>query len=323
VVISAIAGTAGVGKTALAVHWARRVADRFPDGQLYVNLRGFDPGGQVMNPTEAIRAFLDALGVPAQRIPTSLDAQAALYRSLLAGKRVLIVLDNAAGAGQVRPLLPAAGGCHVLVTSRDRLSGLVARDGAKRVTVPPMTDDEALELLESVAGPRFDRIAATDIVRSCGHIPLALRVAAENMASRQRSPLDGHGGGTDEATTLRTVLSWSYRRLTPAAADALQRLAVTGSGTISPATAAGVLGTGIGEADALLDALAEIHLLHEVLPGAYRLDQLTAAFAAELAEVWPLRPVPHGTRAQVRRLPPSRLPRPLRRTEDAVLDGSA
>src|SRR5262249_7021433 len=143
VVISAIGGTAGVGKTALAVFWARRVADRFPDGQLYVNLRGFDPSGMVMDPAEAVRRFLDALGVPSERIPVDLDAQAALYRSQLAGRRVLVVLDNARDTAQVRPLLPGAPGCLVVVTSRNQLTGLIAGDGAHPITLDLLTDDEA------------------------------------------------------------------------------------------------------------------------------------------------------------------------------------
>jgi Transcriptional regulatory protein, C terminal len=133
-VISAIDGTAGVGKTTLAVHFAHQVADRFPDGQLYVNLRGFGPAGPPMTPGEAIRIFLEVLGVSAAQIPASLDAQAGLYRSLLAGRQVLVLLDNAAGVDQVRPLLPAGPGCLVLVTSRSQLTGLVATEGAYPLT---------------------------------------------------------------------------------------------------------------------------------------------------------------------------------------------
>lgn len=139
VVITAICGTAGVGKTALAVHWAHQVRRRFPDGQLYVNLRGFDPTGTATTRDEAIRAFLDALNVPAQRIPANLDAQAGLYRSLLARKRMLILLDNARDAEQVRPLLPGAPGCLVVVTSRSQLSGLIAAEGAQLLTLGLLT----------------------------------------------------------------------------------------------------------------------------------------------------------------------------------------
>src|SRR5262249_31324668 len=147
VVISAIGGTAGVGKTALAVVWAHQVAERFPDGEVYVNLRGFDPGGSVMAPAEAVRRFLDALDVPPERIPVDLDAQATLYRSQLAGKRMLVVLDNARDTAQVRPLLPGAPGCLVVVTSRNQLTGLVASDGAHPITLDLLTDDEAHQLL--------------------------------------------------------------------------------------------------------------------------------------------------------------------------------
>ncbi|MEU6922983.1 MULTISPECIES: helix-turn-helix domain-containing protein [unclassified Streptomyces] len=283
-------GQAGIGKTSTALNWAHGVARQFPDGLLFADLGGFGPGAPA-DTADVLRHFMTSLGgqvdaeVPAEHL-------AARYRSLMTGKRALIMLDNAADPGQVRPLLPAAGGCHVLVTSRNRLSGLVVRDGAERVTVPPMTEDEALRLLEAVAGPLFDRSAAPDIAQYCGYVPLALRVAAENIAGWHQSPCGGLCGGADEATALRTVLSWSYRKLAPAAANALQRLAVTAGETISPTTAADLLGTGVNEAHALLDALAEIHLLHQVAPGAYRLDQLTAAFSAGLNETPPLRPAP-------------------------------
>jgi TIR domain/NB-ARC domain len=158
VVISAIGGTAGVGKTALAVYWAHQVADRFPDGQLYVNLRGFDPSGSVMDPAEAVRRFLDALNVPPERIPIDLDAQAALYRSQLAGKRMLVVLDNARASTQVRPLLPGAPTCLVLVTSRNQLTSLIAAADAHPITLDLLTDDEAHQLLAQRLGA--DRVAA-------------------------------------------------------------------------------------------------------------------------------------------------------------------
>src|SRR6266511_3067878 len=187
VVISAIAGTAGVGKTALAVHWAHRITDRFPDGQLYVNLRGFDPGGTVMHPGEAIRGFLDALQVPAQRIPSDLAAQVSLYRSLLAGKRMLVVLDNARDADQVRPLLPGAPGCLVLVTSRNQLTSLVAAEGAQPLTLDLLTEAEARQLLTRRLGcgqprrlPRGPHSPATGRADPCpprhGAVPRPVRL---------------------------------------------------------------------------------------------------------------------------------------------------
>src|SRR5215475_8003747 len=175
VVISAVSGTAGVGKTALAVHWAHRVRQRFPDGQLYVNLRGFDPGGQQMAPAEAVRGFLDALDVPPERIPPSLEAQAALYRSLLAGKRVLVVLDNARDAEQARLLLPGTPTALVVVTSRSQLTSLVAVDGAHPLTLDLLTESEARELLARRLGA--DRMAAEpdavgQVITCCARLPL-------------------------------------------------------------------------------------------------------------------------------------------------------
>ncbi|WP_052395017.1 helix-turn-helix transcriptional regulator [Kutzneria sp. 744] len=149
VVIAAINGSAGVGKTALAVHWSHQVADRFPDGQLYANLRGFDPSGQPVPPAEAIRGFLDALGVPAQGIPAGLAEQAALYRSRLADRRVLVVLDNARDTSQVRPLLPGTARCMTVITSRDNLGGLIVSEGAQAIALDLMTSAEADDLLAS------------------------------------------------------------------------------------------------------------------------------------------------------------------------------
>jgi DNA-binding SARP family transcriptional activator len=174
VVISAIAGTAGVGKTALALHWAHQVRGQFPDGQLYVNLRGFDPGRPAVDPGQALRGFLDAFAVPPERIPPGLDAQAGLYRSLLAGKRVLVVLDNAREAEQVRPLLPGSSGCLALVTSRHHLTGLVATEGAYPLGLDLLTVSEAHDLLAHRLGA--DRIAsepqaAGEIIERCAAAP--------------------------------------------------------------------------------------------------------------------------------------------------------
>jgi NB-ARC domain len=176
VVISAVDGTPGVGKTAMAVHWAHNVADRFPDGQLYVNLRGFDPAGQPMTADEAVRGFLDALEVPREQIPVSLDARAALYRSLLARRRVLVVLDNARDYDQVRPLLPGSPGCVALVTSRSQLTGLIAAEGAHTLTLDLMTIGDAQALLAQRIGAarvEAEPAAVAEIITSCARLPLA------------------------------------------------------------------------------------------------------------------------------------------------------
>lgn len=185
----AIAGTAGVGKTALAVHWAHRVRDRFPDGQLYLDLRGWAAGAPLL-PIDALAGFLPALGVPAAEVPDEVQQAAALYRSLLAGKRVLVVLDNARGPDQVRPLLPSGPGCMVVLTSRDQLSGLVARDGAVRLGLDALAPEEARILLARLLGAErveAEPEAVAGLARLCGYLPLALRIAAANLADRQRT----------------------------------------------------------------------------------------------------------------------------------------
>ena len=254
VIISAVSGMAGVGKTALAVHWAHRIRDRFGDGQLYVNLRGFDPGGQPMTPAEAVRGFLDALAVAPERIPADVDAQAGLYRSLLAGKRMLIVLDNARDAAQVRPLLPGAPGCLVLVTSRTQLSSLVATEGAHPLVLDVLTAREARQLLAGRLGG--DRITAElqaidDIIASCARLPLALAIVAARAACHPHFPLPALAGelrdtrarldalaGEDPTTDVRTVFSWSYDQLSSHAARLFRLLGLhPGPDTTAPAAA--------------------------------------------------------------------------------------
>jgi hypothetical protein len=237
VVISAIGGTAGVGKTALAVQWAHRVAARFPDGQLYVNLRGYDPA-QPMPAAEALGRFLRALGVPGRDILPEEDERAARYRSLLAGRRMLVLLDNAGSADQVRPLLPGPSACAVVVTSRDSLAGLVARDGAARLDLDLLPESEAVSLLRALIGERAhaDPGAVARLAAQCCRLPLALRVAAELAAARPADPLaelsadladqqqrlDLLNVGGDPRTAVRAVFSWSYRHLDAAAVRAFQ-----------------------------------------------------------------------------------------------------
>ena len=240
VVITSIAGTAGVGKTALAVHWAQEIRGLFPDGQLYVNLRGFGPTGTAMEPAEAIRGFLDAFAVEPEQIPADLDAQAALYRSVLAARRVLIVLDNARDADQVRPLLPGSPGCLVVVTSRNLLTGLIATDGAYPLSVDLLPDSDARELVARRLGAR--RVAAEpeaveQIIAFCARLPLPLSIATARAATRPGSSLaalaeelrEAHGrldvlDGGDQTTDVRAVFSWSYQRLSPPAAQLFRLL---------------------------------------------------------------------------------------------------
>ncbi|MET7935573.1 BTAD domain-containing putative transcriptional regulator [Streptomyces sp. NPDC005322] len=300
VVISAIDGMAGIGKTTLAVHWAHQIAHRFPDGQLYANLRGFDPTGSVMPPDEAVRSFLHALGVPPSRVPAGLDAQSALYRSLLAGRRVLILLDNVVDSQHVRPLLPGSPGCLTIVTSRNQLHGLIATEGARPITLGPLSPAESREALVRRLGA--DRIAAepeavATIIALCGHLPLALAVVAARAATRPAFPLssvaaelrESHGNldafsGADPSTDARTVFSWSYRALPPEAARLFRLLAVHPGPDISTAVAASLAGLPVRRTRALLAGLTRAHLLIEHAPGRYTFHDLLHAYAVELAE---------------------------------------
>jgi DNA-binding SARP family transcriptional activator len=297
VVISAIGGTAGVGKTALAVHWAHQVADRFPNGQLYVNLRGYDLGSP-MSAGDALAGFLRALGVPGQDIPPEENERAARYRSLLAGKRMLVVLDNAGSADQVRPLLPGTPGCIVVVTSRDALAGLVARDGASRLDLDMLPPAEAVALLRTLIGPRVDAEpeAATGLADQCCRLPLALRVAAELAATRPAASLAGLSGeladlrtrldlleaGGDPRTQVRTVFSWSYRHLDADAARAFRLLGLHPGPDFGPYAVAALAGATVPQARTL-DTLARAHLISPAAPGRYGLHDLLRAYARELS----------------------------------------
>jgi DNA-binding SARP family transcriptional activator/tetratricopeptide (TPR) repeat protein len=299
VVISAISGTAGVGKTALAVHWGHQVAPHFPDGQLYVNLRGFDPSHPPLAPADACRRVLDALGVPPGRIPGDPEGQAALYRSQLADRRLLILLDNARTAEQVRPLLPGAPGSLVIVTSRDRLGGLVALDGAVPLTLDLLTEGEALDLLTRRLGPQ--RVhqagpAVAELIRACARLPLALNIAAAQAAlppsrplselveelrdTRQR--LDSLSMG-DATADVRAVFSWSYRALSPDAARTFGLLGLAPGPDISLDAVASLTAQEPARAQRALAELTRAHLLTEHAPGRFSFHDLLRAYAADEA----------------------------------------
>jgi DNA-binding SARP family transcriptional activator/tetratricopeptide (TPR) repeat protein len=301
VVISAIGGTAGIGKTALAVHWAHQNAEKFPDGQLYVNLRGFDPSGTPTAAATAVRGFLSALGVPPASVPDDSDAQVALYRSLLAGRRMLIVLDNARDAGQVRPLLPGTASCPVLVTSRNQLAGLVAVDGAIPLTLGLLTPEEARELLSHRLGRErvtSEEQAAGELAELCARLPLALNIAAARAVLRPGRPLaalvselrgtrqrlDPLTAG-DSAADLRAVFSWSCRTLSTGAARMFRLLGLHPGPDISVPAAASLAALDRDQARRALDELAAAHLLTEHPPGRYTFHDLLRAFAAEQAHI--------------------------------------
>ncbi len=299
VVISAIGGTAGVGKTALALHWAHQVAHRFPDGQLYVNLRGFDPSGTPAEPAEVIRRFLDALRVPAHQVPSSEPGQQGLYRSLLADRRVLIVLDNARDSAQVRPLIPGGSACLVLVTSRNQLTSLVVAEGAHPVTLDVLSRPEARELLARRLGPA--RIAAepgvaTELTELCARLPLAVAIAAARAAMYPRiplatlvaelrdasGPLDALDAG-EAGSNVRTVLSWSYQHLTAPAARMFRLLGVHPGPDITAAAAASLAGIRPAQARQALNELAQANLLSQPTLGRFTFHDLLRAYAAERA----------------------------------------
>jgi DNA-binding SARP family transcriptional activator len=297
--IVAIGGTAGVGKTTLAVHWSHRVAGHFGDGQLYVNLQGFTPSGSPVEPGEAIRGFLAALDVPTDRIPEDMAAQAALYRSLLADRKVLVVLDNARDEGQVRPLLPASPGCLALVTSRNLLTGLAAAEGAQLISLDVLSRAEACQFLAGRLGHRVaaEPQAVGQIADLCACLPLALAVAAARAAARPAFPLTALarelGGASrsrldaldtgDPAVTVRGVFSWSYLGLSETGRRLFRLLGLHPGPDISGSAAASLTGRDPVATRRDLAELTRAHLLAEHRPGRYACHDLLHAYAAEQA----------------------------------------
>lgn len=295
VVISAIAGAGGIGKTALALHWAHHNLRRFPDGQLFVDLQGFSPAGEPVDPAVAIRGFLAALGVDPGQLPADLPAQAALYRSLVAGRRLLIVLDNAADAGQVVPLLPGSDTCRVIVTSRRGLTSLVTRHGAHHLPIDILSGTEARELLVTRIGA--DRTAAepdalTRLLAYCGGYALALDIVAGRAAMNRAATLSELAAelhdtdaldDDDPAVSLPAVLSWSLHALTGEQARAFALLGIAPGADISLPAAANLVGLPSPRARSVLRVLEQASLLHTDAHGRHSMHDLIRGYAASTA----------------------------------------
>jgi len=298
--VTVIGGAAGVGKTALAVHWAHQVAKEFPDGQLFVNLRGFDPSETPVTPADAVRTFLDALQVPADRVPATAEAQLGLYRSLMTGKRMLVVLDNARDAAQVRPLLPGCRTCRVVITSRTQLTGLAAIEAARPLVLGVLTDGEAHELLQHRIGDTrvaANPVAVREIIKSCARLPLALCIIAARAAMgpdlslaqvaadlAARQGLDAFTDDSDSAADVRAAFSWSYGELHADAARAFRLAGLHPGPDFDSYAVAALTGTTARCSAHLLDALARVHLIQTAGPGRYGMHDLLRGYARELAD---------------------------------------
>jgi tetratricopeptide (TPR) repeat protein len=305
VVVSAVAGTAGIGKSALAVHAAHRLAERFPDGQLYVNLQGAAVGLAPLAPLEVLGRFLRALWVEPNAIPSDLQEAAGLFRSRAAGRRLLVVLDDAADANQVRPLLPAAPGCGVLVTSRRVLTSL---EGVHQLHLDVLDPAEAVELLGRLAGPQrvaAESQAAAEVARLCGYLPLALRIAGARLAARPAWPVQTLADRLADAQArldeleladigVRASFTVSYHQLHDssdpadcAAADVFGLLGLPDGPELGVPVAARLLDMGEEAAERVLERLVDAHLLETPAPGRYRLHDLLRLYARELAQQHP------------------------------------
>ncbi|MEY9859768.1 tetratricopeptide (TPR) repeat protein [Catenulispora sp. GAS73] len=299
--LAVVAGTAGAGKTSLALRFAHRVRAQFPDGDLFVNLQGYDVGPPLA-PAAALERFLRALGVPGGDLPADLEDRAGMYRSLLAGRRILVVLDNAATAGQVRPLLPGDGQPLVVVTSRSRLSGLTTRDGARRISLGLLDSATAVDLFQAATGEYRsldDAGQVAELAELCARLPLALRIAAERAAARPLMPLgeliaelsSGQGrwaalsvDGDQEADAVRAVFAWSYRALPASAARTFRLLGLHPGPEFGVGAAAALWGCPTAQTRSMLDVLTGAHLLEQTGPARFQLHDLLRAFAADVAE---------------------------------------
>ncbi|NUS44978.1 MAG: tetratricopeptide repeat protein [Mycobacteriaceae bacterium] len=298
--LAVVSGGGGVGKSSLVLSWAHRRPEGFPDGRLFLDLQGHGPGSP-MPPAEGLGIFLRALGVEAGTIPASEAERAAMFRTRVAGKRMLIVLDDADSAEQVRPLLPGGAACAVVVTSRETLPGLAAREGAERIDLDVMGVDDATRLLRAVLGARCDAEpdATAQVVARCAGLPLALRIAAERLRGHPARPvrdlvseladeaalLDSLDIGGDPAASLRAVFGASYRRLDPQAAQLFRLLGVHPGRDIDLFAATALAGKDSAHATLrLLDTLVRTSLLHETADHRYRLHDLLRLHATELAE---------------------------------------
>ena len=298
VVITAIDGMAGIGKTALAVHAAYQLADRFPDGQLFCDLHSHTPGARPLDPVDALERLLRMIGVPAETIPAGLDDRVARWRAELAGRRVLVVLDNAVSAAQVRPLLPGSPASLVLVTSRRRLGVL---DGASVLSLDVLPEAEALALFAAVAGPSrvaAEPAAAADVVRLCGRLPLAIRIAATRLAHRPAWTVaalaDRLRERADRLGELRLAdrgvgpaFALSYAQLTPAQQRLFRLLGVHPGADFDALSAAALAGCTPAAAEDLLEELVDTHLLRCAALGRYTFHDLLREYARSLAPADP------------------------------------
>lgn len=302
-VVTAVSGLGGIGKTSLVLHWAHRSHRSFPDGQLYIDLRGFDPLAQPMNSTEALETLLRSIGVPGDRVPESLDERAALFRTLVDGRRILIVLDNARSVEQVRPLLPGAPSCICVVTSRDSLVGLAINHGARAITLGPFSRVESDQLISSVLsadadGERFSKTELAHIHKLCSGLPLAVRIVAEKIArgslkfdanvnqeGELLKRLDAVEIPSDPRASIRGVASWSYKSLHPDAARLFRRFGLSPGEDITTFPIAAMSGFSSPECLRLLSLLREASLVVERSSGRWWMHDLLTEYAAERAEL--------------------------------------